>query len=490
MAPIPPPLTAADESELRQRYAAAGQAHVFAHYDALADNESERHALWQQLRGLPVETLATLYAAAMAPDAAASPIAPYTGPMARSIDLDDAQRDEYWQRGLEAIRQGHVAALVLAGGQGTRLGYAGPKGLYDMGLPSGKSLFQLFAERILKLNQLATNAPTPSEIVLPFYIMTSPLNHDETVAYFAKMDYFGLGAANVFFFPQGMLPCLTNDGSAQMILETSSAVAMAPDGNGGLYPALQSSGALRDMRQRGIASLHVFSIDNALAQPADPLFLGYCLSEQADCGNQVVAKQHAHEAVGVMAARGAGNRACIVEYSELTEEQATATDPVSGQLLFGAGNICNHYFSVDFIEQTVLTNMNHLYHVAHKKIPYYDPVTKTTVVPTKPNGIKLETFIFDVFPLAERLVVWEVSRAEAFAPIKNAPGAGVADTPESAGALLSQRAQQWVLRAGGTLANANVGDAGWCEIAPSTSYAGEGLEDLVKDKVLECPFRL
>jgi UDP-N-acetylglucosamine/UDP-N-acetylgalactosamine diphosphorylase len=477
--------TTMDEQEIRQRYEQAGQAHVFDHYDDILDVASKQSFL-QQLNAIAVESLASLYTAALEQEAASShassPIQPYSGPTARSTDAIE----EYWKVGIDAIAHGRVAALVLAGGQGTRLGYAGPKGMYDIGLPSGKSLFQLLAERILKLNQLAAHENgSDLKIVLPFYIMTSPLNHDETVAYFAEQNYFGLGEPSVFFFPQGMLPCLT-PGEGKMILESAGAVAMAPDGNGGIYPALQSSGALRDMTQRGIQYLHVFSIDNALVKPADPVFIGYCIREGADCGNKVVWKAHAHEKVGVMASRDA--RPCIVEYSELTVEMAEQTDAATGQLLYGAGNICNHFYTLDFIEQTVLPNMNHMYHTAHKKIPYYDAVTKSTVVPTDANnGIKLETFIFDVFSLSQHMAILEVERNEEFAPVKNAPGS-TSDTPESACALLSQRSRQWIVQAGGNLLGDLAG--GICEISPSTSYAGEGLEVTVQGKVVECPFNL
>lgn len=485
--------TALNEQEIRQRYEQAGQAHVLDHYDDIPDDASKQSFL-QQLNAIAVESLASLHAAAQEQEVAAAaaaaasssntsrPIQPYTGSITRSTD-PVLKEEAYWDLGMDAIAQGQVAALVLAGGQGTRLGYAGPKGMYDIGLPSKKSLFQLLAERIWKLNRLA-NENDP-KIVVPFYIMTSPLNHDETVAYFVAQNYFGLGAENVFFFPQGMLPCLT-PAAGKMILESAHAVAMAPDGNGGIYPALRSSGALRDMTQRGIQYLHVCSIDNALVKPADPVFIGYCIRAGADCGNKVVWKAHAHEKVGVMASRDA--RPCIVEYSELTVEMAEQTDAATGQLLYGAGNICNHFYTLDFIEKTVLPNMNHMYHMAHKKIPYYDPVTKTTVVPTDGNnGIKLETFIFDVFSLSQRMAILEVERTEEFAPVKNAPGAA-SDTPESACTLLSQRAQQWIVQAGGTLSGDVSG--GICEIAPSTSYAGEGLEAIVEGNVTECPFSL
>jgi UDP-N-acetylglucosamine/UDP-N-acetylgalactosamine diphosphorylase len=341
--------------------------------------------------------------------------------------------------------------------------------MYDIEMPSGRTLFQMIAERILKLKNLTESQS------LPFYIMTSPLNHQTTVDYFQQNNYFGLGKDNVIFFQQGMLPCLTDDG--KIIMESANKASMAPDGNGGIYPSLQASGSLQDMERRGVQYVHVFSIDNALVKPADPAFCGYCIHQQADCGNKVVWKAHPHEAVGVVAQRG--GRPCIVEYSEISKEMAERTK--DGVLVFGAANICNHFYSLSFLRDTILPNMKDMYHIARKKIPYYDSVTKTTVVPDSPNGIKLETFIFDVFGLSRGLAVFEVERSEEFSPVKNQTGT---DSSATAREMLSALFQKWLEKAGARL----VGDGeSLCEIAPSTSYGGEGLEAF-EGKVVQCPF--
>ena len=434
-------------STIAERYAAAGQAHVLDYYDDLSPSEQE--ALLTQLDAIPVEQLGTLFRQAQSSGENAK-ITPFSGTIGRTSDpqlVADCRAI-----GMEAIRKGQVAALVLAGGQGTRLGFSGPKGMFDMGLPSGRTLFQLIAERLVKLQQLAQ-----AEQPLPLYVMTSPLNHDETQAYFAQHANFGL--TDVVFFPQGMLPCLTtNDG--KMILEDRHRVAMAPDGNGGLYPSLAPF--LPNLRKRGIDYLHAFSIDNCLTKPADPVFLGYCIRQHADCGNKVVWKADAHEKVGVVAEKD--GRPCVVEYSEITSEMAERTDE-DGYLVWGAANICNHFYTVDFLEHTILPNVGNLYHVAHKKIPYYDG--QQTVTPTTHNnGIKLETFIFDVFPLSQNMAILDVDRAEEFAPVKNREGN---DSPETARALLAQLGQKW-LRAAGR-------EDSVTEVAPCDSYAGEGLEE-------------
>lgn len=244
--------------------------------------------------------------------------------------------------GLEAISNGHVAALVLSGGQGTRLGFSGPKGMYDIGLPSSKSLFQLFTERLLRLEALADAAFPSRRAVIPFFVMTSPMNHDETVAYFQAHAFFGLRESQVFFFPQGTLPCFTTDG--KLMLESAASLATASDGNGGIYKALATSGALARMQAHGVKYLHVFSVDNALCKPADPTFIGYCIAKRADCANKVVWKSRADESVGVVAKKN--GKFCIIEYSEMDKAACERVDPSTGKLAFGAANICNHFYTM------------------------------------------------------------------------------------------------------------------------------------------------
>lgn len=474
-----------DEKQLRERYQLAGQQHVLKFIDNLSGHE--RESLLKQLDNIKVEEIRPMVESALKHDMSTgdggkSTIQPFLGRVGRSTDSILVEKSR--SKGMEIIGRGQVAALVLAGGQGTRLGYSGPKGMFDVGLPSGSTLFQLISERIKRISQLAHTTMEESDHqqqLVPFYIMTSPLNHDETVSYFRNHDYFGLGERNVFFFQQGMLPCVT-DGDYQIIMESTGAVAMAPDGNGGIYPSLNSSGALEEMKKRGVRYLHVFSIDNALVKPADPVFIGYCVNENADCGNKVVWKAHAHEAVGVVASKE--GKPCIVEYSEITKEMAERTDD-NGELLFGAGNVCNHFYTIDFIESTILPNMGALYHVARKKIPYYNEETKETVSPTENNGIKLETFIFDVFPFSQRMAVLDVRRSEEFAPVKNKAGS---DSPATARAMISELSMKYLIDVGAQI----VGDeikGSTCEISPLVTYAGEGLEEF-NGRVLSAPFKI
>jgi UDP-N-acetylglucosamine/UDP-N-acetylgalactosamine diphosphorylase len=468
-----------DEAEIRERYEKVGQGHVLKYLSEVSDDE--KAALLSQLRVIPVEKLEGFLKAALDDQnniSSSNDVTPFSKQVGRTTDKEASE--SAYNIGIEAIRCGEVAALVLAGGQGTRLGFSGPKGMYNIGLPSGRSLFQLLSERILKLRKLASN-DSDKLAELPFFIMTSPINHEETVDFFEKNDFFGLPKDDVRFFEQGMLPCLTEDG--KIIMETSSKVAMAPDGNGGIYPSLHNSGMLGDMDQRGIKHLHIFSIDNALTKPADPVFIGHCISQRADCGNKVVWKAGAHEKVGVIAEKH--GKSCVVEYSDITEEMAERIDS-NGRLVFGAGNICNHYYTLDFLKDVVLPKLGNMYHIARKKIPYYDEGNRSTVTPTTDNGIKLESFIFDVFPFAAQMAVLDVLREDEFAPVKNAPGSS-SDSPETAREYISKLAKKWVVDAGGILKGGS--DESISEVAPLTSYGGEGLED-VKGKEIVCPFSL
>ncbi|KAL3945836.1 MAG: hypothetical protein SGBAC_000108 [Bacillariaceae sp.] len=485
-----------EETKIRERFEAAGQGHIFQYFGDLSADEKE--AFLNELDGINVESTSSLLEAAKATSLATAKASETSEAPTKTPELDDSNvgiqpfskhvgrtsvkedREPSYKLGIEATSRGEVAAIVLAGGQGTRLGFSGPKGLYSIDLPSKRTLFQMISERLLKLRDLAANDPNDLPSV-PFYIMTSPLNHEETVGFFEKNSFFGLPKEDVCFFRQGMLPCLTEEG--KIILEGAGKVAMAPDGNGGIYPSLVKTGMFADMEKRNIKYLHVFSIDNALTKPADPVFIGYCISHGADCGNKVVWKTSAHEKVGVIAEKD--GKSCVVEYSDISKEMAEAVDD-NGRLRFGAGNICNHFYTLDFLKTEILPQLGNIYHIARKKIPYYDPETKTTAKATANNGLKLETFIFDVFPMSKSMAVLDVNRSEEFAPVKNAPGS-TSDSPDTARKYISELAKKWVEEAGGKL----VGDMeAICEVAPLTSYGGEGLEEKVKDKEITCPFSL
>jgi UDP-N-acetylglucosamine/UDP-N-acetylgalactosamine diphosphorylase len=386
--------------ELRERYEKAYQAEVFRFIDSgLVSEQEEVSDFLTQLREIPVESLQNIYNSAMN-GAAKGEVAPVQSDILISLDeKSQEERSGWYTLGLEEVAKGHVAVVILAGGQGTRLGFDGPKGKFNIGLFSNKSLFQLQAERILAVQRLAkTSKP------VPLYIMTSPLNDAETREFFSSLNNFGLDSANVFFFAQGTLPCMTDQVPGKIILESKTKVATAPDGNGGVFTSLRSSGALADMNTRGVKWIHVVSVDNALVQMADPLFIGCCKTKGAQVGNKTVKKISWDEPVGVMAIRD--GKCQVVEYSELDKSVAASVDEQTGSLLFGSASICNHLFSFEFIRDA---NLENSYHIARKKIPFADPETGITTHPTSNNGVKLELFVFDVFTLADSMTVIEVS---------------------------------------------------------------------------------
>ena len=465
--------------ELYKRYEEYHQSHLLKFYPDLTNDE--KHSLLNQLESIPIETIDSLFQSAQnnAHCVKSDDIQPFRGAVG---DVGKVRIEtNAWEVGVEAVRLGKVAAVTLAGGQGTRLGFAGPKGKYV--LPQfSSSLFGVVAQRIVRLKSIASSSEGESCVRLPWYIMTSPLNDAETRQFFRSNSYFGLDEEDVVFFKQGTLPCLDFEG--KVLLKTKSEVAEAPDGNGGIWTQMKNDNLTADMRKRGVDYLHIFSIDNALVRPADPTFVGYCINESADCGNKVLWKSHAFEKVGVIAE--IHGRPQIVEYSDMSQSLCEKVDE-NGKLLFGAGNICNHFFTVDFVENMIMPSVEaaSLYHIAKKKISCVDISTGVDIKATENNGIKLETFIFDVFPLSEKMAVLNVNRDEEFAPVKNAPDADV-DSPYTARKMISDLAKKYAIAAGYVLTGDVQSDE--CEISPLTSYSGEGIDG--NGKSLVCPFRM
>ncbi|KAF8527570.1 nucleotide-diphospho-sugar transferase [Hysterangium stoloniferum] len=466
--------------QIRVKFEAAGQGHLF-HFWSTLDHEKQA-ALLAQLKHIDVDRVNRIFAKAIESEqagasAAQDGIEPLPADAFDSI-VDAPKKEAEWRAvGLKAIAAGQVGVLLMAGGQGTRLGSSAPKGCYDIGLPSHKSLFQYQAERIARLQVLAeeTEGKKQGSVVIPWYVMTSGPTRPETEQFFKKHGYFGLDSKNVIFFEQGTLPCLTFEG--KIMLETPSRVAVAPDGNGGLYAALRqpltsdpSFTVLTDLTRRNVLYIHAYCVDNCLVRVADPAFLGYCIHKQSACAAKVVPKQSPTESVGVVAVRD--HRFSVVEYSEITKEQAEKRDAKSGELAFRAANIANHFYTTRFLNSIESFEDDMPFHIARKKIPYVDFKNGQTVKPSKPNGMKLELFVFDVFPFTQEFNVLEVSRNEEFSPLKNAPGTGSDDPETSRKDLLSQ--QRRFLESAG----ANVANGVEIEISPQVSYAGEGLKSV------------
>ncbi|PLN80520.1 UDP-N-acetylglucosamine pyrophosphorylase [Aspergillus taichungensis] len=468
--------SAEEFQQLRQKYEDAKQGHVFAFVDEL--KPLEKTLLFHQLANFDPTRINELADKALNPSQTQEESAASLEPLpevatASILDSDPKDLQRWYDEGLQLVADNKVAVVLMAGGQGTRLGSSAPKGCFDIGLPSHKPLFQIQAERIIKLQQLAQKI-SGKPAVIPWYVMTSGPTRKPTEQFFEQHNFFGLDKSNVSIFEQGVLPCISNEG--KIMLESKSKVAVAPDGNGGIYQALVTSGVREDMRARGIEHIHNYCVDNCLVKVADPVFIGFAASKKVDIATKVVRKRNATESVGLILQRN--GKPDVVEYSEIDEATAEAVDPKQPDLLkFRAANIVNHYYSFKFFEsiETWAHKMPH--HVARKKIPCILAESGEFYKPEKPNGIKLEQFVFDVFPMTplEKFACIEVRREDEFSPLKNARGTGVDDQDTSRQDIMSQ-GQRWIEKAGGVVVTD--GEAVGVEVSPLISYGGEGLEFL------------
>ncbi|KAF3157363.1 UDP-N-acetylglucosamine pyrophosphorylase [Orbilia oligospora] len=470
-------------SDLKGKYSAAGQPHVFNFYDSLSN--SDKLALFNQLSDINPARTSELADKALNPAKTSNDdVKPEFEPLptqARASTLDSSKDDldKWYNEGLELIASNRVGVILMAGGQGTRLGSSDPKGCYDIGLPSRKSLFQIQAERISKIQSLADKYQGVKKGVkvaqIPWYIMTSGPTRKPTEEYFVANDYFGLEKDQVVFFEQGVLPCISNDG--KIILESRSKVAVAPDGNGGIYAALDKSGILKDLETRGIEHVHAYCVDNCLVKVADPVFIGFSALKGVSIATKVVRKRNAKESVGLILLKN--GKPDVVEYSEIDKEMTEELDPENKELLkFRAANIVNHYYSTEFLNTIPEWSNNLPHHIARKKIPYLDTETGEQVKPEKPNGIKLEQFVFDVFPMLalDKFACLEVAREDEFSPLKNARGAGE-DDPDTSRRDIMTQGKKWVQAAGAQVLSEDA-DKDGIEVSPLLSYGGEGLEFL------------
>ncbi|KAH3686466.1 hypothetical protein WICPIJ_002553 [Wickerhamomyces pijperi] len=390
------------------------------------------------------------------------------------IDSEASTKSQWFDTGLKAISQGEVGVILMAGGQGTRLGSSKPKGCYDIGLPSHKSLFQIQAEKILRIQTLANETYNTSALI-NWYVMTSKPTRADTEQFFVENKYFGLQSSQITFFNQGTLPCFNMDGS-KILLDGPEKLAESPDGNGGLYKAIYTNDLISDFTKKGIKHIHMYCVDNVLVKVADPTFIGFSIVNDFQLATKVVRKRDASESVGLIVLDEDLQRPAVIEYSEISKELSEQKEPGSDLLTFRAANIVNHYYSVELLKNSItkwIDNQDYLpFHIAFKKIPYFDTVSGGLIKPTEPNGIKLEQFIFDVFKDIElrKFGCLEVERSEEFSPLKNASGAKN-DTPESSVENYLTLSSKWVKAQGGLIK-----DQGLVEVNSLTSYQGEGLE--------------
>jgi len=421
-------------AQVRETLERHGQGHLLHFADELAPDQrlSLIHQIeainFRELDGL-IETYVRGAQAAIIPDDLA-PAPCYPTEAGGAYDAAHSR-----EAGETLIRQGRVAAFTVAGGQGSRLGWKGPKGTYPATIVTGKPLFRVIAEQIIA-------AEKKYRVVIPWYIMTSPMNDLETRAFFQDNNGFGLMRSNIFMFPQGVMPCL-DAATGRILLAEKGQIARNPDGHGGSIKALRESGAIEDMRSRGIEHISYFQIDNPLVRAIDPLFIGLhaqAPDSSAEMSSKMVVKAGPEERVGVFCR--SGRRTMVIEYSDLPEALATQRDE-AGHLRFNAGSIAIHLIGVDFVER-LTADRDHFglpWHRADKKVPFVSLETGRTVEPQSPNAVKLEAFVFDAIPLARSSIVVETKRVEEFAPIKNRDGV---DSPATSHQIQSDRAGAWL----------------------------------------------
>jgi len=331
--------------------------------------------------------------------------------------LTKEQKEEFASLGEEIIANGEYAVVTMAGGQGTRLGHSGPKGTFKLDVyGKGKYLFEILVENLKE-------AGKKYNTVIPWYIMTSRENNQETMEFLEKNNYFGYPKEKVTLFKQSELPLVDTEG--KLLISKEYKVKEASDGNGGTYASLRESGALADMKEKGIKWVFIGGVDNVLLKMADVILLGMAIKKQVQIASKSVVKANPHEKVGVFCKMNGHPK--VIEYAELPEKMAEAVDE-NGEFLYGESNIIAHLFTLDAIEKmggAVLP-----YHAAFKKATYIDK-DGNLVVPDSPNAYKFEAFMFEAFGEIDDMVVLRVKREEEFAPLKNADSAGV-DCPKTA----------------------------------------------------------
>lgn len=336
----------------------------------------------------------------------------------------EANKDKYTAVGIDAIKHCKVGAILLAGGQGTRLGFDKAKGMYNIG--ETKELY-IFEQLIANLKKVTSAA----DAWVPLYIMTSEKNDEQTREFFREHDFFGYNPDYVKFFVQEMVPAVDFDGN--VLVEAEDSLAMSPNGNGGWFKSLIKAGYDADLKEKGVEWLNVFAVDNVLQQIADPVFVGATIESGCVSGAKVVRKVDPYERVGAMCLED--GKPSIVEYYELTPEMAEARDE-KGTLLYGFGVILNYLFRVDKLLEIAEKSLP--LHVVEKKVPYIDE-NGVAVKPETPNAYKFETLILDMVYMMDNCLSFEVDRKKEFAPVKNATGT---DSVESARALLKKNGIQ------------------------------------------------
>ena len=390
-----------------------GQEHLLNNFENL--DEAHKKELLKEITGINFELVTSLYDSTKKEKK-------NTKDEITPIDYLDkfklGDKYKYYENiGKKAIKEGELAVVTMAGGQGTRLGHNGPKGTYDIGLDSHKSLFELLSDGIKE-------EAKKYGVTIPWFIMTSRENNKTTVEFFEKHKYFGYQKdKNIFFFIQGELPMMDTEG--KILIGEDGLIKLAADGHGGIYESLVKTGMTKKMKELGVKWVFIGGVDNCLVKMVDPVLMGVAIDQQVTVACKSVVKANPQEKVGVFCKRN--GKPNVIEYTEITEDMAEARDK-DGELLYGESHILCNLFSVDAVERMGANPLP--YHVAFKKAKYIDK-DGNLVEPDSPNAYKFEAFLFDAFGEVDEMAVLRVKREEEFAPVKNADTAGV-DCPKTA----------------------------------------------------------
>ncbi|HOK08347.1 MAG TPA: UTP--glucose-1-phosphate uridylyltransferase [Candidatus Hydrogenedens sp.] len=426
------------EKEIRDNVFKFGQEHVFKFWENL--NNSQRNHLINQLAKIDFELMANLankWILTTPEPEVFSQIIPI--PIIPLMDSENSKEREAYECGEETLRNGKVGLFLVAGGQGTRLGFDGPKGTYPIGPITGKSLFQYHVEKVINL-QKKYNCD------IPLYIMVSEWNKKETTAFFEKNNYFGLNPKNVYFPVQPMVPCL--DETGKFILDSPYSIAMNPNGHGGTIQTIIEQDVIDDAKGRGVEILSYFQVDNWAVKVADPRFIGYHVLNNAEMSSKIIRKSDLREPVGVHCLCDGVYR--VIEYSELDIYPQLLELDIDGSIKFFAGNPAMHIISLEFVKKVYNKFKDFPWHKAHKKIPYIDE-NGHLLKPSQPNGYKFETFIFDALRYTSHApVAVEIGRLGEYTPIKQYDGKNsVVEARKSMNAFWGQ----WLEKAGYQIQN-------------------------------------
>jgi UDP-N-acetylglucosamine/UDP-N-acetylgalactosamine diphosphorylase len=438
-----------------------GQEHLLGFWAEL--NAGQRDSLARQIRGIDFPLIQKLYGQRRDQGNFRELALRAAPPAAFRLDVSKNRFSpaEARARGHQALAAGQVGVVLVAGGQGTRLGFDHPKGRFSIGPVSGRTLFQIHIEKILAVARRHA-------VRIPLYLMTSAATHEETLAFLAAHDRFGMAEEDLHVFCQGTMPAV-DAATGELLLEAPDRLAVSPNGHGGMLAAFAESGAMADAQARVIRQLFYFQVDNPLVDIAGAEYIGYHILSDSEMTSQVIAKRDPLEKVGNVV--DVDGRLMVIEYSDLPDDVARKTNP-DGSLAIWAGSIAVHVFDLDFLHRAKDQADSLPYHVARKKVAYID-ATGRRVEPADVNAIKFERFIFDLMPSARNAIVVEVDPASAFAPLKNASGAG-ADTPESVRAQISDLHRRWLRDAG-----VEVADGIAVEISPRFAIDPEELRGKV-----------